>query len=329
MKHQSGLPKLSAKLIRGIGDRLSPRGKGDGRLCIVNYHRVLERLDPLLAGEPDIATFRWQMELLADCFHLLPLDQAVQMLATERMPARAVAITFDDGYRSIHDLALPILREFDVPATVFVVSGCLDGGSMWNDIILEAFRRLPNGELDLHDIGLGTYPLHGLKERKHSLHALTEACKYLAPVARLELTRKLESLTGHPLQSGGMLNREMVGSLADAGICIGGHTISHPILTRIDDDMARFEINENKRELESLTGRPISVFAYPNGKKRTDFDQRHLRMVEEAGYSAAFTTAGGAATARHPRFAMPRGRPWDTTPTMFAARLLRWLAGRA
>ena len=102
---------LSGRFIRAAGDTIAPRGKGDGRLCIVNYHRILPAPDPLLDSEPTVDTFRWQMELLARCFNVMSLHDAVRMLATERMPPRAVAITFDDGYRSTHDLALPVLRE--------------------------------------------------------------------------------------------------------------------------------------------------------------------------------------------------------------------------
>ncbi|UUZ51382.1 hypothetical protein LP420_19160 [Massilia sp. B-10] len=78
---------------------------------MVNYHRILEAADPLLESEPDVATFRWQMELLANCFNVIPLYEAVGLIGTGRMPPRAVCITFDDGYRSVHDLALPILQE--------------------------------------------------------------------------------------------------------------------------------------------------------------------------------------------------------------------------
>ena len=105
------LPHFSAAAIRAIGDLIAPSGKGEGRLCIVNYHRILSAPDPLLESEPDIEMFRWQMKLLAECFNVMPLHDAVQSLGTGRMPPRAVAITFDDGYRSIHDLALPILRQ--------------------------------------------------------------------------------------------------------------------------------------------------------------------------------------------------------------------------
>lgn len=319
---------LTASAIRAIGNGIAPRARGEGRLCIVNYHRILRAPDPLLESEPTVATFRCQMELLAECFNVLPLHDAVQMLATERMPPRAVAITFDDGYRSIHDLAFPVLHEYGLPAAVFVTTGHMERGSMWNDIILEAVRRLPEGWLELDDIGLGAYPLQTAEDRKQTLQALTERSKYLRPPGRAELSRKLEALAGGTLAQDLMLTREMVRVLDGGGVEIGGHTITHPILTRIDDDAARQEIAGSKRQLEEIVGKPVRLFAYPNGKRGVDFDARHVRMVSEAGFAAAFTTTvAGAACSRDGRFEVPRSRPWDTHRLMFAGRLLQWLGG--
>jgi peptidoglycan/xylan/chitin deacetylase (PgdA/CDA1 family) len=322
-----GLGNLTSRLVRGIGNTLAPRGKGAGRLCILTYHRVLATPDPLLDEEPDSAAFRWQMQVLAECFNVLPLHDAVHMLASERMPPRAVAITFDDGYRSVHDLALPILCEYALPATVFVTSGCLDAGCMWNDIILEAIRAIPGPSLDLRAIGLGTYSLDGETARKQTMHTLIEHSKYLPPARRLELTGLLQRLAGQKLPSL-MLDREMVVTLRRAGIEVGGHTVTHPILTRLADDSAMSEIVDNKRDLEAVLGAPLRLFAYPNGKLNDDFDARHMHMVKQAGYSAAVTTAPWAATGRDDPFAIPRSRPWDKTPAGFAARLLYWLSGR-
>ncbi|NNG24211.1 polysaccharide deacetylase family protein [Massilia sp. ML15P13] len=315
-------------MLRKLGNTIAPTSLGEGRLCIVNYHRILEQADPLLDSEPTIDTFRWQMDLLANCFNVLPLYNAIQLLGTGRMPPRAIAITFDDGYRSTHDLALPILREYGLAATVFVTTGHIDHGSMWNDVILEATRRLSGEKLELHDIGFGSYPLHTMQDRQQTARALTERSKYLPPPMRARLNRKLETLVGSPLEQELMLTRDMLLTLDRNNIEIGGHTITHPILNCISDDEAHAEIVGNKQELESILGKPLRLFAYPNGKQNIDFDMRHARIVEEAGYDAAFTTAVGPATRHSGRFTIPRSRPWDSHPLLFAGRLLYWLSGK-
>jgi peptidoglycan/xylan/chitin deacetylase (PgdA/CDA1 family) len=316
----------AAALIRTVGDAIAPRGKGKGRVCVVNYHRVLRHADPLLESEPDVDTFRWQMRLLKECFNVIPLHEAVMAVASERIAPRTVCITFDDGYRSVHDLALPVLKEFGLPATVFVTSGYVGENHMWNDRIIEAVESIPNGELNLEAFGLGVYALHNLDERKAAVARLTESSKYLPPAARDQLIDRLEKMVGDKLAHGLMLDRQMVVNLAREGVEIGAHTITHPILTSLDDAEARREIVVGKQQLEEMTGKPVRLFAYPNGKVGMDFDERHARMVKEAGFDAAFTTAVGSITSAQDKFQLPRSRPWDTTPFRFGLRLLRWLS---
>lgn len=321
------LPSTSvgSRVARFLGNRLARSQPKHRRLCILNYHRVLKSADPLLVAEPDVAAFRWQMKVLADCFNVMPLNEALDALAQDRMPPRAVCITFDDGYRSTHDAALPILREFGFPATVFVTTGCVGAGSMWNDRILESLRMLDAEQLDLSDAGLGSYPVATLAERRKTVALLTERAKYLAPKLRRELVDRLDELTG-PQQSRPMLTDDMIRNLMRQGVEIGAHTISHPILAKLDDESARFEIAESKRQLEAITGKPVRYFAYPNGKPGIDFDERHMAMARDAGFSAAFSTVMSAAGSQHDRFALPRTRPWDTTRPFYIARMLYWLS---
>lgn len=319
------LSRFSSQLIRSLGNGISALA-GENRVSILNYHRILEKSDPLLESEPDIAAFTWQMETLAACFNVLPLYEAVLAIRENRVPPRAVCISFDDGYRSSHDLALPVLRRLGLPATVFVTSGFLDEGNMWNDRIVEAVRRLPEGNHDLRSVEMGMQTLSSLTDRIKIAKHLNDDSKYLSQDGRLDVILKLEELAGQSPSNNLMLTREMVANLSRSGIEIGGHTITHPILTKLDDDAARHEIVENKRVLEEIVGQPLRLFAYPNGKIGMDFDQRHVKMVQAAGYVAAFTTAYGVATKDDPAFQIPRSRPWDATPFRFSLRLLSWLA---
>lgn len=316
---------LASRLVRFIGDRIGAGRAAQGRVVILNYHRILESPDPLLASEPDAASFRWQMQVLADCFTVLPLHEALAALDSGQVPPRAVCITFDDGYRSTHDVALPILREFGFPATVFVTTGFIDTGSMWNDRILEVLRTTTAHHLDLEDVGLGSYPLGTLDQRRNAVQVLTEKAKYLAPAMRQDLVNRLD-LLGSRAYREPMLTRDMIRTLASQGIEIGAHTVSHPILTSVPDADALQELAESKRELEAITGRPVRYFAYPNGKRGMDFDERHIAMARKTGFEAAFTTALGAAGKADDRHALPRSRPWDITRPFYVFRMLRWLA---
>lgn len=317
---------LPSGLLRGIGNSIASLSK-ERRVCIITYHRILEQPDPLLETEPDITTFYWQMKVLAENFNVMPLHDAIIAMQQNRLPERAVCITFDDGYRSTHDLALPILQQFKLPATLFVTTAFLDEGNMWNDRIIEAIRRLPNGVLNLEEIGMGEHQVSNLDDRIRLVKKINADSKYLSPVDRQNAILKLESLAGTAHSSNMMLTRQMLKTLSDCEIEIGGHTTTHPILTKLDDESARQEIVQNKEVLENIIGKPLRLFAYPNGKIGKDFDQRHMKMAQQAGYHAAFSTAIGAASRESHPFRLPRSRPWDTTPFLFQARLLRWLAG--
>jgi peptidoglycan/xylan/chitin deacetylase (PgdA/CDA1 family) len=310
-------------LLRFAGNAVARIRRGEQTLFVITYHRILAQPDPLLESEPDVATFRWQMEVLARCFNVLPLSQALKLLDAGRLPPRAVCVTFDDGYRSVHDLALPVL-----PATVFVTSGFLDGGTMWNDRIITAVQSMKSDQLDMSDFGFGLLPLRSLDDRKATSARLTEDAKYLPPAERARLVEHLEALVGSPAR-GLMLTPDMVVNLDRSGVEIGAHTVTHPILTSLDCNDARAEIVGSKEYLEALLGKPVPLFAYPNGKVGVDYDASHISILRESGFAAAFTTAIGAITRNQDRFQLPRSRPWDRTPFLFGIRLLRWLSQAA
>ncbi|HCY63350.1 MAG TPA: polysaccharide deacetylase [Oxalobacteraceae bacterium] len=314
-------------LLFSVADYIiSPRDVKKRCVCILNYHRILVSPDPLIEGDPDVQEFHWQMRLLAENFNVIPLQKAVQAIAKNGdLPPRAICITFDDGYRSLHDLALPILKKYKLPATVFVTSGHIDENNMWNDRIIEAIRCMPNGTLDLRKLSMKTWQINSDKDRKRAAQEITKAVKYLPTSSRQETVREIETLAGTDGRSL-MLTRKMIATLADNGIEIGAHTITHPILKNLDNQNACNEIFESKRQLEAVIAKPVNFFAYPNGKAGVDFDERHTKMAKDAGYIAAFASSSGPAMHGNDLYQIPRCFPWDSNRFMFGLRLLRWLA---
>lgn len=320
-RHRTGL-RLAFHALGNILDHTVSKN----RVLVINYHRVLAEPDQLLPSEPDIIAFRWQMKLLSDWFNVLSMSDAIKAVKKGKVPKRAVCITFDDGYRAVHELALPVLRELNLPATVFVTSGFIGQGSMWNDRIITAIQMMPAGELDLSEVGLGVYPLNNLADRKNSMELLIERSKYLPPTERGMLVERLGLSSTETMEEGPMLTSEMIVDLDQHGIEIGAHTVTHPILTSLDDDDARQEIVGGKLQLEAILQKKVRFFAYPNGKFGKDYNMRHVSMVQEAGYEAAFTTAIGTMRQESDVYQLPRSRPWDTSPLRFGIRLLHWLA---
>ena len=118
-----------------------------------------------------------------------------------------------------------------------------------------------------------------------------------------------------------MMSSGQVVALRRAGMQIGAHTVSHPILARLDDQAAHDEIALGKQALEALLDERVGLFAYPNGKPGEDYNGSNVQIVRGLGFDAAVTTARGAADQTTDRFQVPRFTPWDRSRARFGARL--------
>jgi peptidoglycan/xylan/chitin deacetylase (PgdA/CDA1 family) len=304
-----------------LGGHLLSRGGRNASLLIMIYHRVLPRPDPLLPGEPDAATFAAQMDLLAGNFNVLPLREAARALRDGSLPPRAVCITFDDGYANNCEIAMPILRERKLPATVFVAPGFLNGGRMFNDTVIETVRAAP-ARWDLRAIGLDERELPDVPARMRAIGDIIGKLKYLAPDERVRKAEMLAQATRATLPTDLMMRDAQVVELLRGGIEIGAHTMHHPILASVDADTSRQEIFASKQRLEEITGKPITTFAYPNGRPLQDYDRTHVGLAREAGFELAVSTSWGAATRQSDPYQLPRVAPWDTSARRYALRMV-------
>ena len=301
---------------------LSPGGSR-GRLAILIFHRVLERPDPLFPREMTAATFAQRMLWIRTWFNVLPLEDAVAALPRGGLPPRALAITFDDGYADNATVAIPILRELGLHATFFIATGFLDGGRMWNDSVIEAVRRSASSTLDLADIGLGVHSLDSTAARQTAILALLPALKHLPPVERQEKVEAIAERAGAALPGDLMMTSVQVRGLAAAGMGVGAHTVSHPILASMEPAFARREIQEGRESLAALLSQRVRLFAYPNGKPNADYRAAHVTMAREAGFDAAVSTSWGAASAGSALYELPRFTPWGGSAAGWALRLAR------
>jgi peptidoglycan/xylan/chitin deacetylase (PgdA/CDA1 family) len=308
-------------LVRLLGTLLSPPGKR-GALSILIFHRVLARADPIFPDEPDAQRFDALLSWIGAAFNVMPLELAVVALEEGRLPARAAVITFDDGYADNYTVALPILQKHRMNATFFVATDFLDGGRMWNDTVIEAVRGYAGHRLDLSDLGLGHFELQTPADRRNAIQALLPAIKYLPAVERSAQVAAIGEIARCSLPDDLMMRSDQLRALRSAGMGIGGHTCSHPILARVDDDAAYREIADGKQTLEHILSEPVSLFAFPNGKPGKDYEAKHVRMVRDAGYRAAVSTSAGAARRDADVFQLPRFTPWDSTRLRFGLRLV-------
>ena len=295
--------------------------QGKQRLSILIFHRVLAQRDFMRPNEPTTGEFEWMMRMLRDNFNPLSLVDALEKLQSGTLPGKAVCVTFDDGYADNQQYALPLLEKYGIPATVFVSTGFLNGGRMWNDSVIEAVRHWNGAVLDLQDINLGCHRIETESQREQVAQGLLREIKHLSLEERSELvTHIVSQVEGLPGDL--MMTDTQVQSLSKAGVAIGAHTVNHPILGSVSIDNARQEVLGSKAYLENLLQKDVDLFAYPNGFPGRDYDRQHRDLVKSLGFKAAVSTHWGVSVKQSDMYQLPRFTPWDRDQLKFQLRLL-------
>ena len=286
------------------------------------FHRVLAERDPLFPDEPTADEFDTMMGWVQKQFTVIPLAEGVQRLINGSLPPAAAAITFDDGYRDNLEVAAPILKRRNLPATLFVASGFVDGGIMFNDMVIEAIRRTSMPVLELAELGIAPLPLGSWVERRDAVSRLLPAIKHLPAPRRGEVVASLGVRAQVTLPDDLMMTKKQLRDFAGLGFEIGAHTENHPILAVLPDDHAYREITRGREQLEDMIDKRVGLFAYPNGRWGKDFDERHVAMAKACGFDAAFSTEPGVCCKRCDLWSLPRFTPWDRTSMRFHLRML-------
>lgn len=298
---------------------LCGRVVGQGKLSILIYHQVFTERDPMRPSEPDAATFAWQMRLLRQYFNPLSLTDAIERLQNDTLPANAVCVTFDDGYLNNLTVAAPILKRYQIPATVYVATAFSHGDNMWNDRIMDLCADQQRHELFLADrqITLSDWP-----SRRHAAIELINQLKYLPVTQRLVAVDELyqrNKATEYPAR---MMTPQQLACLSDYDIEVGAHTHNHPILKVLPAEQQQTEIQQSKTLLELWLHKPVRHFAYPNGVLNRDVDAQTISLAEQAGFSTSVVTDWGYSNKNTPHSQLKRFTPWDTNPLRFHSRLI-------
>jgi peptidoglycan/xylan/chitin deacetylase (PgdA/CDA1 family) len=186
-----------------------------------------------------------------------------------RLPRHAVLVTFDDADRSVIERGVPILREYGVPAVVFVVAGLVDTSApfWWVEVaeLLRAGARLPE---------------RGSESAEECVRWMKRIPDSRRRAALAGLRASTASVAAGQLQA----TRAELRALASFGVEVGNHTFSHPCLDRCDDAAVDEEVTRAHDALAETLGRPPRLFAYPNGNG----DARVPRLLRRLGYEASF-----------------------------------------
>lgn len=239
---------LSFRLLRTIFRR---------QLLILYYHRVIDKeecRDVKLNGMcVNVDIFNKQMAFLAKFYNFVSEEDVKEAIENNaKLPDYPVWITFDDGYKDNYTNALPILKKYNIPATIFVTTGYVN--------------------------------------------------KRISPY----------------------MNWHEIKNMAEAGVFIGAHTVSHKILSELSERETMDEITSSKDEIEQTLNRRIISFAYPVGKKRHYNSEKCIPILKKNGFKLAVTTIGGFNRLRFkvPNFELRRmGISYEDTLNFFKFKI--------
>jgi peptidoglycan/xylan/chitin deacetylase (PgdA/CDA1 family) len=251
--------------------------------------------------DPDVADatptqFRRWLEMLARTGTPITMADLVRGLDGGPLPKNPVMITFDDGYRSCHDVALPILRELGIPATFFVATSFVTERRLfwWERIALALhLARRPRMRLSYPT------PIDLEVADPNARRLLDDLIKntWKIDIARFldELYRALDVEWSAALDAEHadrlIMTWDQVRALERAGMSVESHTRHHHVLETLDDDALREELVSSREDLQRELGHPVHAIAYPVGRRIQR--ARILDAVADAGYRVGFANSGG------------------------------------
>jgi peptidoglycan/xylan/chitin deacetylase (PgdA/CDA1 family) len=325
--HRSGGLRLAHAISRSYElEPTSPlrmRRNSGPRFLILCYHRIG------LGGIPfysqlQTSQFEQQMRYLRRSCRIIPLDQLVSELNQGIGSGPSVAVTFDDGYFGTYTEAFPVLRKYEVPATVYLAAECIESGEVaWYDRVFLTMQVMAK---KYYEIKVPRYRRFELNSPESRLTAATDLIRYLRTLPnerRIEECAALEKQVSLPPSQlkNRMMNWDQVREMQRAGISFEAHTMTHPVLSRLDSQSLHYELSESKRIIERRTQTQVSHFAYPFGRTE-ECGESTGEVLSKLSFRSAVTTMWGVNTAEVHPYRLRRVQIGENTSlSMFAFRL--------
>jgi peptidoglycan/xylan/chitin deacetylase (PgdA/CDA1 family) len=290
---------LASVLVNTDAVRLVKVLRGSDCLTVLAYNRIAEIESPRYAYyKPNVSAtpemFAKQMKYVSEHFNVITLETLNAHIQNGNLlPQNSLLITFDDGYLDNYQHAFPVLRAYNLPAVMFLVTSRMTNPSplWWDDI---AYRFFHSDQRKVTIPYIGEFHLSSHGQREAACNTFIQQVKYLPDNLRDIAFRSIHECLPIDMSDQGpqFVSWDQVRKLSSSGISCQPHTVTHPILSRIPIGQIYWEIRQSSEDVERETGIKPIAFAYPNGHD-ADFNHETIDAVAENKFCMAFTSHSG------------------------------------
>ncbi|MCX7835622.1 MAG: polysaccharide deacetylase family protein [bacterium] len=273
---KSGLTKMMRKI-----------NKHEGAIIFVG-HQVNEtndnRLEPLPPKYLDE-----QIAYLKKHFQFLSLSKLLECYEfNQPIPPKTVVLTFDDGFRDNYTYAFPILQKYGVTATIFLTTGCIDSGEFpWSQRLGYMITNTTVKTIHLPQYQIFQFNLESETNKTYVFRTLAKVLSETPFIEREQLLNQFQQVFQVIPPKDRMLTWDMIQEMKQNGFEFGGHTVSHPHLTKIPPQEAKQEIRNCLETIRLKLGVENPPFAFPAGKSNDDL----VEYVKLIGFRSCFRSS--------------------------------------
>ncbi len=307
-------------LLRNAGKRFLFRSRlhklshSKDNFHILAYHMIAEHPNGFYP-ETSYEAFARQIEYLKRNYNVLSLEEIVRRASQMKSVRRCVAVTFDDGFRDNYEKAYPVLKQLQLPATIFLTTGCIEKAEIpWFIRFRSLFLNTRKDRLEIElGGGVEAFSMPGRNERlavSDRVMGYLQTCSNERRISILELLPSLLGIAPAREMTSPMLTWDQIREMSGNGISFGAHTVTHPVLSRINPNSLLCEIQSSRDTIENKARCPVKTFAYPFGRKE-HYPRETPSLLRCLGFLCAVTTEPGVNSSASDPYELKRSGPWE------------------
>lgn len=250
---------------------------------VLMYHRIIDK--PFIYGLSPLE-FEKQIAYITKRFRVVSIDTLVEEIKQGAVKPYTIALTFDDGHYDFYENAWPILKKYNVPASLYITTAFVDGTRwLWPDLLKYTLLNTAVSQINMPNLGtLSLTP----KDLQKTWHILGDHCLTLSISERMECIHAFANaahveLPDSPAPPFHAVTWKQLIEMQHEGLIIGSHTVSHPILSGLTTAEIRDELFESADAIKNKVGYFPKGICYPNGRL-SDINDDVLAQAKNIGY---------------------------------------------